>query len=162
ENQGNSTPVVWGDRIFLTQANKGGSVRSLLCLARADGKVVWQKDVNYSEKERNYNESWYDNASPVTDGERVVVCHGSAGLYCYDFAGKELWKRTDLGKWEHQFGNGASPIIHGDHVVQWCGPDEGKGRNYLIAVNKKNGETVWEHDESYGSWSTPVVANVKG
>src|SRR6058998_2013569 len=88
-DQGNSTPVVWGDKIFLTQANKGGTQRSLLCLARADGKLLWQKDVSYNEKERNWNESWYCNASPVVDGERVVVCFGSAGVYCYDFAGQE-------------------------------------------------------------------------
>src|SRR5262245_6794612 len=57
-DQGNSTPVVWGDRIFVTQANKGGSVRSLLCFARADGMLKWQKDISYSEKERNWSDSW--------------------------------------------------------------------------------------------------------
>jgi outer membrane protein assembly factor BamB len=92
-----------------------------------------------------------------------VVSFGSAGLYCYDLGGKELWKRTDLGKWEHQFGNASSPVIHGDHVIQWCGPNEAKGsRNYLIAVEKKTGKTVWEHDEYFGSWSTPLVASVNG
>src|SRR5262245_53744914 len=70
-HQGNSTPVVWGDKIFLTQANKGGSERSLLCFARADGKMLWQKTIEYSEKERNWNENWYCNASPAVDGERV-------------------------------------------------------------------------------------------
>jgi outer membrane protein assembly factor BamB len=161
-HQGNSTPVVWGDNIFLTQANKGGTERSLLCLARADGKVRWQKDVAYDEKEKNWNENWYANASPATDGERVVVSLGSAGMYCYDFAGKELWKRTDLGKWEDDFGNASSPVLHGDLAILWCGPNRTKGRNVLLAVNKKNGETAWEHDESYGSWSTPLVAGVNG
>src|SRR5262249_27221476 len=71
-HQGNSTPVVWADRIFLTQANRGGSVRSLLCFNRADGKLRWQKDVSYAEQERNWNANWYCNASPATDGERVV------------------------------------------------------------------------------------------
>lgn len=52
EHQGNSTPVVWGEHIFLTQANKGGHVRSLLCLARGDGKLLWQKDVMHEDKER--------------------------------------------------------------------------------------------------------------
>src|SRR5437764_1219552 len=52
DDQGNSTPVVWGDRIFLTQANKGGTVRSLLCFARSDGARLWKKDVAYGEKER--------------------------------------------------------------------------------------------------------------
>jgi outer membrane protein assembly factor BamB len=161
-HQGNSTPVVWRDTIFLTQANKGGTLRSLLCLARADGSVRWQKDVAYADKERNWNENWYANASPATDGERVVVSFASAGMYCYDFSGKELWKRTDLGKWEHQFGSGSSPVLYRDLAILWCGPNEKEGRNYLLAVNKKTGETVWEHDEPYGSWATPLIARVNG
>ncbi len=160
ENQGNSTPVVWGDKIFLTQANKGGSQRSLLCFARADGQLLWQKDVAYAAKERNWNESWYCNASPALDGERAVVSFGSAGMYCYDFSGKELWSRTDLGSWEHAFGNGASPVIYGEWVILWCGPNDAKGRNFLLAVNKATGKTVWEHDHTYGSWSTPIITKV--
>lgn len=162
ENQGNSTPVVWEDRIFLTQANKGGSRRSLLCFARGDGKLLWQKDVSYSGKERNWTEDWYCNASPVVDGERVVVSFGSAGVYCYDFDGELKWKRTDLGTWEHAFGNGASPVLYGDLAIQWCGPNDPKGRNFFIAVDKKTGETVWEEDQTYGSWSTPLLTKVKG
>jgi outer membrane protein assembly factor BamB len=161
-DQGNSTPVVWGDKIFLTQANKGGSERSLLCFARGDGKLLWQKTVPYAEKERNWNPSWYANASPAVDGERVVVSFASAGMYCYDFSGKELWKRTDLGQWEHAFGSGASPVLYKDLAILWCGPNDPKGRNFLLAVNKKTGATVWEQDQSYGSWSTPLIAQVNG
>lgn len=157
---GNSTPVVWGERIFLTQANKGGTVRSLICFARGDGKLLWQKDLTYEIAERAYNPTWYANASPAVESERVIVSYGSAGVYCYDHEGKELWKRTDLGKWDHNFGNSASPVLYGDLVIQWCGPND-KGRNYLLAMNKKTGETVWEHDETFGSWSTPVIAKVK-
>jgi outer membrane protein assembly factor BamB len=162
EHQGNSTPIVWKDKIFLTQANTGGTVRSLLCLARADGKLLWRKDVAYPEKEPNWNANWYCNASPATDGERVVACFASAGLYCFDLDGKERWKRTDLGKWEHKFGNGASPVLHEDVVIMWCGPNERGGRNFLLAVNKKTGQTVWECDQPYGSWSTPLIAKVDG
>ena len=162
ENQGNSTPVIWGDKIFLTQGNKDGEIRSLLCLARADGKVLWQRDVAYGEKERNWNPNWYCNASPATDGQRVVVSFASAGMYCYDFEGNELWKRTDLGKWEHAFGSGASPVLYGDLAILWCGPNEGKEHNVLLAVNKQTGETVWELDQSYGSWSTPLITKVSG
>lgn len=158
--QGNSTPVIWGDKIFLTQANKGGSQRSLLCLARADGKLLWQKDVDYAEPERNWDPNWYGNASPALDGERAVVSFGSAGMYCYDFDGKQVWKRTDLGKWEHAFGNGSSAVLYGDLAILWCGPNDPKGRNFLIAVNKKTGETVWEEEQSYGSWSTPLITRV--
>ncbi len=159
-NQGNSTPVIWGDKIFLTQANKRGLQRSLLCFARADGKLLWQKDVAYAETEKNWDPSWYGNASPALDGERAVVSFGSAGMYCYDFEGKELWKRTDLGKWEHAFGNGSSPVLYGELAILWCGPNETQGRNFLLAVNKKTGETVWEQDQTYGSWSTPLITRV--
>jgi outer membrane protein assembly factor BamB len=158
--EGNSTPVIWGDKIFLSQATKGGAKRSLLCLARADGKLIWQKDVEYADKERAYSPTWYCNASPALDSERVVVSFASAGMYCFDHAGKELWKRVDLGKWEHTFGSGASPVLYGDLAILWCGPNDPKGRNYLLAVNNRTGETVWEQDQSYGSWSTPLIAKV--
>jgi outer membrane protein assembly factor BamB len=162
EHQGNSTPVIWGDKIFLTQANTDGHQRSLLCLNRADGKQVWRQDVEYAEKERNWNPNWYSNASPATDGKRVVVSFASAGMYCYDFDGQELWKRTDLGGiWEHPFGSGASPVLYGDLAILWCGPNE-KGRNFLLAVNKATGETVWEAEQTYGSWSTPLITKVNG
>jgi outer membrane protein assembly factor BamB len=158
--EGNSTPVVWGDKTFLTQATKGGAKRSLLCLARADGKLIWQKDVEYAEKERNWAPTWYSNASPALDAERAVVSFASAGIFCFGHDGKELWKRTDLGRWEHAFGSGASPILYGDLAILWCGPNDPKGKNFLLAVNKRNGETVWEQEQTYGSWSTPVIARV--
>jgi outer membrane protein assembly factor BamB len=96
----------------------------------------------------------------MTDGERVVVSFGSAGMYCYNFAGEELWKRTDLGAWDHAFGNGSSPVMYGDLVILWCGPNEKEGRNFLIAVRKATGETVWETPQTYGSWSTPLITKV--
>jgi outer membrane protein assembly factor BamB len=161
ENQGNSTPVVWGDKIFLTQATAGGGQRSLLCFARDDGRLLWQKDVAYSQKERNWNERWYANASPVLDGERAVVSFGSAGMFCYDFDGNEVWKREDLGAWDHAFGNGSSPVLYGDLAILLCGPNE-KGRNFLLAVDKKTGKTAWEQDISFGAWSTPLIAKVEG
>ncbi len=162
QEPGNSTPVIWGDKIFMTEGNKGGTLRSLLCLAKADGKLLWRKDVEYPDKERNWNDRWYCNASPAVDGERVVVSFASAGMYCYDFAGKELWKRTDLGKWEHQYGNGSSPVLYRDPAILWCGPNEKEGRNFLLAVNKRTGATVWEHDEKGGSWGTPLITQVNG
>jgi outer membrane protein assembly factor BamB len=83
-------------------------------------------------------------------------------MYSYDLDGKELWKRTDLGTWQHQFGSGSSPVLHDDLAILWCGPNEGKTGNYLLAVNKETGKTAWEHPESYGSWSTPLITKVGG
>ena len=161
EDPGNSTPIVWKGKIFLAK-KKGGSVRNLLCFDRTDGKELWRTSVKYADKERNWTPDWYCNASPVTDGERIIVSFGSAGMYCYDFDGELLWKRTDLGKWEHQFGNSSSPIIYGDLAILWCGPNENKGRNFLLAVDKKTGKTVWEKDEKSGSWVTPTIVKVDG
>jgi outer membrane protein assembly factor BamB len=169
--RGNSTPVVWGQRIFLTQAIEDR--RTLICFNRADGKSLWQSGTTYPEKEATHETNPSCSASPATDGERVVVSFASAGLYCYDVSGRELWRR-DLGKQAHIWGNGASPVILGDLCLLNFGPGE---RTFLIAVNKRTGETVWQVNESggnfgdakpgekpnwIGSWSTPIVVRVKG
>ena len=137
------------------------SVR-LLCIDRADGKVLWQRDTDYSGNEPTQYHP-HCSATPVTDGERIIASFGSAGLVCYDFAGKELW-RHDLGQLHHIWGNASSPILHGNLVILWCGPGE---RQFLLALDKTSGAKVWQHDEPgakakdfIGSWSTPIVARV--
>lgn len=162
-DSGNSTPIVWGERIFLTQATDKGKKRALLCLARKDGSKIWEKTVEYRGKEVIHGTNTYCAASPATDGERVVVFHGSAGMYCYDFAGKELWKK-EFGPCHHIWGSAASPVIYKDLVIHNFGPHE---KTFLVALNKKDGTEVWRQDEKkssdyFGSWSTPVVAEVKG
>ena len=141
-----------------------------MCLDRANGKLLWQKDVVYDEPEATHPTNYFCSASPATDGERVVVSHGSAGMFCYDFEGKELWKK-DLGKLEHIWGNASSPIIYKDLAILWCGPGE---RQFILAVNKKTGDKVWEHKEPggndglkkgapwLGTWSTPIIVQVDG
>lgn len=142
---GNSTPITWGDRIFLTQPV--GDRRTLMCLNRADGKLLWQQGVTTKEKEPTHGTNPFCSASPVTDGERVIVSFASDGLYCYDFNGKELWKRTDLGRQIHIWGNAASPVIYKDLCFLNFGPGE---TTYLIAVDKKTGKTIWKNDEAGG------------
>lgn len=161
---GNSTPIIWGERVFLTQAESRGRKRMILCFDRRDGKVLWKKVVDYEEREPTHKTNGYCSASPATDGERVVVFHGSAGVYCYDVDGRELWRR-DLGEFRHIWGNAASPVIHGDLCYLNCGPGP---RTFLIALDKRSGKTVWKRDipggrESgdsktwTGSWSTPLI-----
>src|SRR5262249_6526958 len=145
-----------------------GTKRLVMCFARADGKLLWQKETIYTEKESTHNTNPYCSASPVTDGQRVIASLGSAGMVCYDFAGQELW-RKDLGKQEHIWGNASSPVLCGDLAILWVGPGE---RQFLIAVEKATGKTVWEHhepggksggrggEEWIGSWSTPIVIRV--
>jgi outer membrane protein assembly factor BamB len=164
---GNSTPAIWGDRVFLTQATDKGTRRLVMCFNRADGKLLWQKETRYPETEPTHDTNPYCSASPVTDGERLVASLGSAGLVCHDFAGKELW-RKDLGKMAHIWGNASSPILYHDLAILSFGPGK---RQFLIAVNKRTGATVWQHDEPggnfgddsaswRGSWCTPLVIKV--
>jgi outer membrane protein assembly factor BamB len=84
-----------------------------MCFDRANGKQLWQSGPTYTEDEQTQRENPYCAATPVTDGERVIASFGSAGLYCYDFSGQELWHR-ELGKMRHNFGNAASPVLAGD------------------------------------------------
>src|SRR5204863_7098453 len=124
-------------------------------------------EVRFDGKEPTHATNPYCSATPVTDGQRVIASHGSAGLVCYDFDGKELW-RKDTGPQLHIWGNASSPILYGDLVILWVGPGE---RQILLAVDKSSGKTVWEHSEPggsdgiknkdwVGSWSTPIIARV--
>src|SRR5581483_2548081 len=155
-DEGNSTPVVWGDRVFVTQATgkttwppKGGGgpataeSRMLLCFRRSDGKELWRKEVTYKEPESTHPTNPFCSASPATDGERVIVSHGSAGVFCYDLGGRELWRR-DLGKCEHIWGNAASPVIYKNLVILNFGPGP---RTFLVALDKQTGREVWKVEE---------------
>jgi outer membrane protein assembly factor BamB len=168
---GNSSPIVWSDKVFVTQALSDSKRRTLMCFDRANGKLLWQSGPNYTEPEPTPHDNPFCSATPVTDGERVVASFGSAGLYCYDFTGKELWHR-DLGKMEHEFGNAASPILADDLCIWNFGP--GKSSR-LVALNKHTGETKWEaqppkvpitggssQPDAGGSWSTPIQITVDG
>ncbi len=152
---GNSTPVVWGERVFLTQPISASNLRALICFDRQTGQESWRRGIAYSESEPSHKANPYCSASPVTDGERVIAWFGSAGLVCYDFDGKELWRR-DLGKQEHMWGYGSSPIIYKDLCLLNFGPGD---REFMIAVDKVSGETRWKieslDDEAERKWSGP-------
>ena len=166
---GNSTPIAWGKLIFLTQATNSGAGRWTWCVNRDDGKIAWKKKVAYAGSEPTHATNPHCSASPVTDGERVIVSHGSAGLFCYDLSGKELWRR-DLGEFRHIWGNANSPVIYGDSCIINCGPGV---RTHLLCLDKKTGKETWKipipggHEgtggrESWtGSWSTPLVLGKK-
>jgi outer membrane protein assembly factor BamB len=135
---GNSTPIVWGERVFVAQAV--GKRRTIMCFDRANGALLWQHGPENPEAESTHETNPYCASSPVTDGERVIAWFGSAGVYCCDFTGKELWHR-DLGKQEHDWGYGSSPLIHDDLCFLYFGPGK---RAFLVALNKQTGKTVWQ------------------
>ena len=167
--RGNSTPVIWGNQVFVTQAIEKEGRRLLMCFDRKDGKLLWQSGTTYREPELTHQTNPYCAASPATDGERVIVFFASAGVFCYDMAGKELWKRSDLGKQHHIWGNGTSPVIAGDRVFLNFGPGE---NTVLYCFDKKTGKTLWQHKEPggasgegggknwLGSWSDPLLRKV--
>lgn len=165
---GNSSPIVSAGRVFLTCATDEGKNRGLYCYDRKTGKLLWSQIVPFAEPDPTHGTNPYCGSSPVADGKRVVVWHGSAGLYCYDYEGKKLWSR-DLGMFKHIWGYGSSPVFYGEKIILNCGPGE---RTFVTAIDANNGQTIWQQDEPggasgeagptewLGSWSTPVITRV--
>lgn len=159
---GNSTPIIWNEHVFLTQALDGGKRRALLAFHRADGSKLWQQELPCSVMETTHKQNPPCSASPVTDGEAVYAAFASSGVIAFDFTGKKLWHR-DFGPLLHRWGNGSSPILYKDLLIVFHGPGE---PTFLVALNKRTGATVWKKEETainspiFGSWSTPVVARI--
>ena len=169
---GNSTPAVWGDRVFVTQAITSEKSRNLMCFNRADGRLLWKQGLVYAAEERTHRDNPYASASPAVDQDLVVTSFGSAGVVAYDHDGKEQWRR-DFGAIDHVWGNSSSPVIVGDVVIHYHGPARDA---VLYGLNRRTGETVWQWNEPawkpglrtdgfqersddgvIGSFSTPIV-----
>jgi outer membrane protein assembly factor BamB len=182
---GSSTPIVWGDKIFLTTAVPVGKHREaapssgrrrgpnassvsgayafkLICLDRLTGKVLWQQTATEATPhEGHHPTASFASYSPITDGEFVWASFGSRGLFCYDFDGALLWK-ADLIEMRKRmtFGEGASPALAGDKIIVVM---DHQGPSKIAAFNKKSGEKVWETDrDEITSWATPFVLEVDG
>src|SRR5215831_10353185 len=167
-----SSPVVWGDRIFVTTAisSRGNATfkrglygdgdasddRSshqwkLFAIDKKTGKVLWEQTAYEGEpREKRHIKSTYASSTPATDGRYVVAFFGSQGLYAFDIKGRLAWKkdlgRMDMGAYDapdYEWGPASSPIIYNDLVIAQV--DQQKG-SFLIAVNIKSGETVWKTD----------------
>ena len=179
-----SSPIVWGDRIFVTTAvsskpnatfkrglyGEGDASDDLsvqrwkvLCFARDSGKLLWEQTAyEGSPKEKRHMKATYANSTPATDGRVVVAFFGSQGLYAYDLDGKLLWKH-DLGRIntgaydlkDYEWGTASSPILYKDLVIVQCDQQQG---SFLMALDRGTGKTVWktERDE-LPSWGTPAV-----
>jgi outer membrane protein assembly factor BamB len=160
----NSTPIVWGDRVFLTQGLDGGRRRAIVAIDRSSGKKLWLHEVPCSVEETSHRDNPPCSGSPATDGNAVYAHFASAGVVACDFVGKELWHR-DLGPVLHKWGNGTSPVIYKNLLIIYQGPGE---PTFITALDKRTGKTIWEKKEPginspvFGSWSTPVVITVGG
>lgn len=167
----NGSPVVSGGRVFVTSADKEGRKRVLHCFDAADGKEAWAKAVEFDKVMPTHETNLYAGTTPAADGKHVVVWHASAGLFCYDFSGRELWNRP-LGEFRHLWGYGTSPVIHAGRVILHTGPGASV---FIMALDPETGETLWKFDEPVegngesnaarkymGSWSTPVIVTLQG
>ncbi len=174
---GNSTPVVWGDRVFLTAARKGGNERLVLCLRATDGKLLWERVASRGvEPGKTHNWNGYASASCTTDGKYVYAFFGTPGLFCYDFEGKQVWTHNfGIFTSERGWGTAASPFLYEDLVIQNCDTDGPRflprGRKpeeaapaALVALDKRTGQVRWSTPRDMGrGFSTPrLVATPQG
>jgi outer membrane protein assembly factor BamB len=181
---GHSCPVVWGNRVFLTTAVSGapdpkirvgnyGDVSSVedttehtwhvICIDRDTGEILWNQQVYKGvPKIKRHLKGSQANCTVATDGQHVVACFGSEGLYCFDFAGRLLWSR-DLSTidssfaidQEYEWGFGSSPIIHeGLAIVQF----DLSRDSFIAAYSLNDGSKVWETPrDEIPSWSSPAI-----
>lgn len=152
--EGISSPVVWGERVFLTGMADG--VPRMICINLKDGAVLWTKDVPAQKKESVHKTSHPVSATPATDGQRVVAWFPAFGLLAWDMEGRELWRK----ELEMPFvvnGSGTSPILHGGKVILNC--DQQGGKSFLLAVNAATGQTAWQtlRPLAVSSYTTPAI-----
>ena len=155
---GHSSPVLTSDRIFLTAHD--ASKLFVICLDRASGKILWQKEVPRAHSGRLQNVNGPASPSPVTDGSNVYVFFQDFGMMSFDANGKERW-RLPLGPFNMFYGFGASPILVDDKVI--LPVDQDYPASYLIAVDKNSGRLKWkvERPVVISGYSTPIVYQPK-
>jgi hypothetical protein len=113
---GNSSPIIWGDRIFLTTAYDGGRRLALRAHNRTDGKLLWEAFAPEGSAESVHEKNGNASATPATDGERIYVSFGNRGLMAFDFEGKLVW-RQDFGRISNYWGTAGSPLLYKDRIV---------------------------------------------
>jgi outer membrane protein assembly factor BamB len=156
---GNSSPVIWGDHLFLTSSDPKGNERFVHCFRAGDGSLRWTRQVPAHPPEPGVRDkNGYATSTPVTDGERVICFFGSCGLVSYDFEGKLLW-HYDALKVKTTHGTGSSPVLYKDLVI--LAQDQNQADSIFLALDKKTGRKVWEAKRQRAmTWTTPVVVRV--
>ncbi|MDA1052714.1 MAG: PQQ-binding-like beta-propeller repeat protein [Planctomycetota bacterium] len=172
-----SSPVIWGDQIFVTSAvgeqvlqkplvggYPGGNVKPTdvhrwmtYCVDFNTGKIVWEREAYKGvPPEQRHPKNSYANATPITDGERVYAYIGNIGMFCYDMDGNKLWER----KWgvfpmRGGWGPGTSPVLHEDRIYL---VNDNERESFMVALDKKTGKQIWRVErEERSNWSTPYV-----
>ena len=159
---GNSSPVVWGDRIFVQSASPDGKERWILCYSTSSGDTLW-KQVVPGVRARIHSKNSLASSTPATDGERVYAviwdCK-EVGVYAYDVRGTPLWRRS-LGEFVSQHGAGVSPIVYDGKIIVANDQD---GSSTLIALDAQSGRIVWQspREPFRACYSTPFVLATMG
>ena len=150
---GHSSPVLTKEHIFVTAYD--ASKLYVIALNRADGKILWQREVPKSRKQALHKSNSPASPSIVTDGKLVIAFFTDFGLIAYNVKGEELWQ-LPLGPFNNPFGMGASPILADDTMLLNCDSESG---SFFIAVDKQTGKLKWrvERPEATRGFSTPVL-----
>ena len=156
--RGNSSPIVWGDRIFLTTGYGNGERLSMLAYSRADGKKLWETSIPQNGVEYVHPKNGFASATPTTDGTLVYASFGRHGLFAFDFNGKIVWQHK-FGIIDNQHGPAGSPVLYKDRIFiyQDANPAPGQGA-FVGAFDKATGKPIWQtpRTENVG-WGTAVV-----
>ena len=167
---GTSSPIVVGQRVYLTCFSgygvPGGPAgemdqlkRSLVCLGRKDGKILWRRDlkVRLPEQPRTRDNHGYASNTPASDGESVYVFCGKSGVFAFDVAGKALWQAA-VGAGLSGWGSAASPVLFDGKVIVNASVES----QSVIALDKKTGKELWRARGIREAWNTPLLVGVKG
>jgi outer membrane protein assembly factor BamB len=154
---GHSSPVLTDTHVFLTAHTPEKEKYRLLvlCLDRASGKLLWQREIPRAMQGRLQNVNGPSSSSPVTDGVNVYVFFQEFGLAAFDAAGKQIWS-LPLGPFNMYYGFGASPILADGKLILPVDQDLG---SYLLAVDAKTGKVIWKTDrpDVFSGYSTPML-----
>ena len=173
-----SSPIVWGNRIFLTSVIKSGETEPpkrglyfggergvpkeehryvVYCVDWKTGKVLWEREVyKGAPTGPRHLKNSYASETPVTDGERVYAYFGNVGLFTFDVKGKLLWQQKyEPRKTRFGWGTAASPVVYKDRLYIVNDNDE---KSYLTAYDKKTGKEIWKVEREVGTnWATPYI-----
>jgi outer membrane protein assembly factor BamB len=184
--RGHSSPIIWGNRVFLTTDVEGevvpgakavehkdegkpykhpdsiGADRKhafkVLCIDRGTGKMLWERTAyEGTVYDDRHRKSSYAAPTPATDGTYVFAYFGTEGLFCYDFGGKLIWKVSPGPIAAFGMGTGTSPVLFDNTVILQCDEDNGE-KSFIVALDKKTGKEVWKTPRKVqASWSTPLI-----
>jgi outer membrane protein assembly factor BamB len=160
---GHSSPIVWGDRVFVTTCVEDEGKRVLMALDRRTGKVVWERTVLTAPLEQKHALNSYASATPATDGRHVWVAFldfPRIEVACYDFAGNRLWQRSP-GRLLSRHGFCSSPVLYKDMIIINGDQDDD---GYLVALDKKTGQDRWraQRPNRTRSYCTPILIHSPG